>query len=123
LLHTCIEKNPFLTLIQLCFSNKNEEQRYHILLLVETNLSLSKTFQNLIMNINRTRSFKCFNQYICPVWWTDVSTNNWYSNGCELWSTTCRFVSTSFKGFSRIKIDNKLRPSIPASAIKMMFCH
>jgi hypothetical protein len=33
-------------------------------------------------------------QYICPVWWTCVSTNDWYSNGYELWFPISRFVST-----------------------------
>ena len=32
-------------------------------------------------------------QHICPGWWTGVSTNNWYSNGYDLCSTTRRFVS------------------------------
>jgi hypothetical protein len=31
-----------------------------ILLLVETNIALSKAIQNLIININKTRSFKCY---------------------------------------------------------------
>ena len=32
---------------------------YAILLFVETNLAWSKAIKNLIININRTRSFKC----------------------------------------------------------------
>jgi hypothetical protein len=32
-------------------------------------------------------------QHICPVWWTGISTNNWYSNGYKLCSATHRFVS------------------------------
>ena len=38
---------------------------------------------------------------------------------------TRRFVmrQTSFNGFSRIKIENDLRPSIPASAIQMILCY
>jgi hypothetical protein len=35
-----------------------------------------------------------FNRHnICPVWWTGISTNDWYSNGCKLCSATHRFVS------------------------------
>ena len=42
-------------LFQHCFSKKNGDQRYCILLLVETNLTLSKPIQNLVININMTR--------------------------------------------------------------------
>jgi len=45
--HTLL-KSRIKELIQHCF-----------LLLVETNLTLSKAIQNLIININRSRSFKC----------------------------------------------------------------
>jgi len=40
----------------------------------------------------------CIRQHICPVWWTGVSTNDWYSNGYELCSTTHWFVSTCLWG-------------------------
>ena len=36
-------------------------------------------------SINKVLNVRCFNrQYICPVGWTGVSTNYWYSNGYEL---------------------------------------
>jgi hypothetical protein len=36
-------------------------------------------------SINKVLNVRCFNrQYICPVGWTGVSTNDWYSNGYEL---------------------------------------
>ena len=63
-----------------------------ILLLVETNLTLSKAIQYLIINIDRERSFKCFfyRQHISPVWWTaSDATSDWYSNGYEFCSATC----------------------------------
>ena len=48
-----------------------------------------------IININRTRysNVRFFNgEHICPVRWTGVSTNNWYSSGYELCSYTHRVV-------------------------------
>ena len=76
---------------------------------------LSRAIQNLIRNINRTRLFKCkiflSTTYICPVWWTSVSTHDWYSHSCKLCSATRQFVSTRFKGFSIIKISRNLNSS------------
>ena len=86
---------------------RTDNKTNSILLLVETHLTLSKAIQNLIININ-VRFF--YRQHICPVWWTRVSTNDWYmySNGYELCSVTRRFVSTYLwcRLPSRIKIEN-----------------
>jgi len=35
---------------------------------------------------------------VCPVWWTAVSTNDWYYNGNTLCSDHRRFVSTCLWG-------------------------
>ena len=45
----------------ICITDRyiNHYPTYAILLFVETHLALSKAIKNLIININRTRSFKC----------------------------------------------------------------
>ena len=53
-------KSRIKELIQRCFSKRERKTKVSVsLLLVEKNLTLSNTIQNLIININRTRSFKC----------------------------------------------------------------
>ena len=50
-----------------------------------------------------------YGQHICPVWWTNVSPDDWYSCGYKLSSAICFYMlikHTSFKGFSRIKVNN-----------------
>jgi hypothetical protein len=97
-------------------SHRRTEKKFNsILLFVETNLTLSKVNKNIISNINRWdhSNVRFFNrQHICPVWWTGFSTNDWYSNGYELCSTSRRFVPTYMlmrqtycNGFSEIKIE------------------
>ena len=54
-----------------------------------------------------------------------VSREDWFFNGYKLCSTIliCFYTlmrQTSFKGFSRIKIENKSKPLIPALAIQMI---
>jgi len=82
------------------YQRRMEAKDISNLLLVETHLTLSKAMQYLIINIHRERSFKCFfyRQHICPVWWTSDSTSDYYSNGYELCSVTCWFVSTRLWG-------------------------
>jgi hypothetical protein len=94
---------------------RTENTLNSILLFVETNLTLPKANNNLIININRWdhSNVRFFNwQTICPLWWIGVATNDWYSNGYELCFTFRRFVSTymlmrqlSCNGFSGIKIE------------------
>ena len=64
---------------------RTDNKTNSILLLVETNLTLSKAIQNLIININ-VRFF--YQQHICPVCWTGVSTNDWLS----IWYELCSHV-------------------------------
>jgi hypothetical protein len=67
------------------------------LLLIVTNLTLQKAISNLIINKNKTGSFKWWifsRPHICPLWWTGVSINDCYFKRYELCSDTHRFVST-----------------------------
>ena len=60
----------------------------------------------------RTGSFKC-----SIFWWTDVSENDWYSNGYELCSATRRVVFTYLSGklFSRVSKYWKLAQTLNSS--------
>jgi hypothetical protein len=94
-----------------------------ILLMVKINRTLSKAIQNLVMKMNKSRSFKwplCDRQHICPEFQQKISISM---------STNCaplRFVSshTSIKGFSRLKIEQKFPNSLfPPPALYIVFCY
>ena len=86
-----------------------------ILLMVKIKRTLSKDIQNLVMKMNKSRSFKwplCDRQHIWPEFQQKISISM---------STNCaplRFVSshTSIKGFSRLKI-------FPPPALYIVFCY
>lgn len=71
------------------------------MLLIETNVILSKAIQNSIINLNRMRSFKSITYLSCLV--------DGYSNGHELCSATHRFVSTYEIDFRQGFVKNKER--------------
>ena len=54
-----ILKSRIKELIQRWLSKKNGEQRYQYLVIGKDKSYLSKAIWNLIMNINKTKSFKC----------------------------------------------------------------
>jgi len=88
-LYTCIPHTPqqsrIKELIQHWFSKKYGKQRYQYLV-----IGSDKSYKNHSKSNNKYKQDKIIQmldlnrQYICPVWWTGVSTNDWYSNGYEL---------------------------------------
>ena len=98
-------------MIQRCFSMKDGEQRHHY-------LGISRDHWSV-------RFF--YRQQICPDLWTSVSTDDLYSNGYRLCSTTRRCALTRLRdrfssGFLKNK-DSKLAQTFPTSAIYIIFCH
>ena len=110
-----------------------EERRtkcIRILLLEETNLTLSTTTKNLIININRTSSFKCF--FFDNIFVQFEALASQQTIGIPIGANCGSLLAdlllqevrwTSFKGFSRVKIENYQKPFILVSAIQMMFNH
>jgi hypothetical protein len=70
-----------------CFSKKNGEQRYQYLVIGRDKYyfvkshskSNKKSKQNVIIQILDFDDWTI----ICPIWWTSVSTNDWYFNRYE----------------------------------------
>jgi hypothetical protein len=102
---------------------RRENEDTSILLLVETNLTLSKAIQNLIIKQDEIiQILHLLIDNIFVVWWTAVSANDWYSNGNDCAPLLAdlflhAYETDFFKSFSRIKIENESRPLIPTSTI------
>jgi hypothetical protein len=82
--HTLLKSN-IKELIQRCFSQKNGEQRDQYLVIGRDKSyfvkSISKSNNKYKYDVI-IQMLDIFNwQHICPVWWTGVSINDWYSMG------------------------------------------
>ena len=84
--------------IQRCFSKKKGEQMYQYLVIGRDKSYFVKSHSKTNNKYKQDEIIRMigffYPQHICPGWWTGVLTNDWYSNGYDLCSTTRRFVST-----------------------------
>lgn len=98
--------------------------------MVGTSLTLLNATKNLKLNINRTSSFTCF--FFDNIFVQFEALASQQTIGIPMGANCGSLLAdlllhevrwTSFKGFSKIKIENYQKPYIPVSAIQMMFNH
>jgi hypothetical protein len=92
--HTLL-KSRIKELIQRCFSKKNGDQRYLYLVVGRDKYCFVKSHSKAKNKYKQDEIIQMLDFfYRQHIWWTGVSTNDWYSNGYELCSVNRRFIST-----------------------------